>query len=322
MRFSGGAVLFPRQLTESVLWEAKPPWWFKVYFFIVANANFKDHNKINKRGSLYITYERIHRGCYFGNDIKVNSIDNVIRFLKSTGQITTQKTTRGFIITVLNYDQLQSFSTYKNDTENEESNDRQTNEERYDNGTNETKGPNNNYLKKSNTCKETNSGENSQPSTRNQPKSNSQSEVVFRSLLKKTKLSIDSWLDKYPDSELDNGTISRNTDAAIKGILYYIRRYKIFCGIDHPNYKLPQLRDCMEGFLDGIWQIERCGIKIPLEEIVVKVIDRWFNTTSSEPNNLRLSHFVGNISLVFSNSLESVMADYGLCWKEDTDANS
>lgn len=175
----------------------------------------------------------------------------------------------------------------------------------------------NNYLKTSLPSKETTFGEKPQPLPVTQPSTKPQPEVVFRSNLKSIKESLDSWLDRYPDSELDEGTISRNTDAAVKGIVYYIRKYKIYCKVDHPFYKPQQLRDCMEGFLDGIWQVEHCGIPLSLDEIVTKVIDRWFETTAIDSNNMRLSVFVGKYSLVFSRALESVMADYGLEWRRD-----
>ncbi len=174
----------------------------------------------------------------------------------------------------------------------------------------------NNYLATSSSFKETNFGGEPQPLPKPQP------EVIFRRNLKKVKTSLDSWLDKYPDSELDEGAISRNTEAAVKGILYYIRKYKVYCHVDHPLYKLPQLRDCLEGFLDGIWQVERCGIPLPLDEIITKVVDRWFETTSTNSNKLRLSVFVGQVSDVFPRALASVMADYGLEWKEGTDVDS
>lgn len=38
--------------------------------------------------------------------------------MKKEQNVTTHKTTRGFIVTVLNYDKYQSFNNYKNDTEN------------------------------------------------------------------------------------------------------------------------------------------------------------------------------------------------------------
>lgn len=51
--------------------------------------------------------------------------------MKKEQNITTHKTTRGFIITVLNYDKYQSFNNYKNDTKN----DKQTKHKRNTNDT-------------------------------------------------------------------------------------------------------------------------------------------------------------------------------------------
>ncbi len=181
---------------------------------------------------------------------------------------------------------------------------------------------NNNYLTKSKASTETDREVDSQPLSKNQPKKKPQTEVIFRKNLKRVKKSLDSWLDKYSDSQLDEATISRDTDVAIKGILYYIRKYKLYCRIEHPLYKLPQLRDCMEGFLNGMWYAEHCSINLPLEKVIEKTVDRWFETTSTDTNGLRLSVFVGQGSSVFYRALNSVMADYGLEWKEDTDVDS
>jgi hypothetical protein len=146
MKIDGGAIIVPRAVIETELWETKPAWWFKVWFYILANANFKDHNLKNRRGTLFTTYDRLHYGCNLGKEgIKKDSIDNTIRHLKSTGHITTQKTTRGLIITVLNYDLLQSFETYSNNTEYDTENDSDTTEERHDKGTNEINETNVNF---------------------------------------------------------------------------------------------------------------------------------------------------------------------------------
>lgn len=178
-----------------------------------------------------------------------------------------------------------------------------------------------NYLKTSPTFEEENPGGGTkpQPPPNTPPHATPPAEVVFRNLLKKAKVRADSGLDRISNSELF--PFSRNTDAAVKGIIYYILKYKIFCGTDHPFYKLPQLRDCIFGFLYGVGVIERSNLDYPLDDIVAQAINRWFASTPTEPNNLRLSHFVGgkNNSILI-NSLDSVMADYGLVWKEDADA--
>jgi hypothetical protein len=177
-----------------------------------------------------------------------------------------------------------------------------------------------NYLKTSPSTKETTYGENHQPLPITQPKPKTPPDVIFLSHLKKLQVTIDSQLSKFTIYQLDKDyRYSKNTDSCVQGIIYYIRNYKLACGFDHPLYKLPQLRDCMFGFLNGIWEVEKSSIDLPTDEIVKKVIDRWFSSTSPEPNNLHLSHFIGNGSSIFSRSLEAVMADYGLSWREDSD---
>jgi len=180
----------------------------------------------------------------------------------------------------------------------------------------------NNYLPKSQTFKETDFGGETQPLPEPQPKRETHLEVIFRSNLKKVKVAFDPWLDDQSDDELNESNFSRNTDAAVNGILYYIHKYRVYCRVDHPSYKLLQLRDCMVGFLDGIWYAERSNIPLSLDGIVTRVIDRWFETTSRDSNKLRLSVFVGKGSSVFYRALISVMADYGLEWREDSDVDS
>lgn len=177
----------------------------------------------------------------------------------------------------------------------------------------------NNYLPTSSSFKETTYEEIPDLGTVTQPKGKPQPEMVFRNQLKKLRIKLDSLFDKKSDEELENLEVTRNTRDAIEGIIYYINKYKLYCGEDHPFYKTSQLQDCFMGFLDGIWNIERSGLEIPLQVAVQKVIDRWFETTPTEANNLRLSHFAGQGSWIFCNALSSVMRDYGLGWwrKED-----
>lgn len=55
--------------------------------------------------------------CLYNDNAKEASIKNIIDWLKEEEMITTQKTTRGMIITVLNYDTYQSQREYRKDTE-------------------------------------------------------------------------------------------------------------------------------------------------------------------------------------------------------------
>ncbi len=134
MKIERGAILFPREELHTDLWENKPAWWFKVWTYLVAKANFKDHNQKLKRGDLFTTRDTIYRECCLSREgIKPTSVDNLLRYLRNTGRISTQKTTRGIIITICHYNISQDFSTYKYETEN----DLKTIQKRDDKGTNE-----------------------------------------------------------------------------------------------------------------------------------------------------------------------------------------
>lgn len=132
----GGAFLVPRNILNSELWETKPSWWFKVWFYILSHANFKDHNDKLRRGDLLTSYDTIYRECnLIKEQVTADAIDNVLRFFKKTRLITTRRTTRGLIITVLNYSNLQNFKSFSNDTKNDSKNDIETTHERHDKGT-------------------------------------------------------------------------------------------------------------------------------------------------------------------------------------------
>lgn len=114
----GGAFLIARKIFASELWETKPAWWLKVWIHILGKANFKDHNLKLRRGDIFTTYAQIHYDCKLKVEgIQESALENVIRWLKSSGQITTRKTTRGFIITVRNFNKYQNISLFKNYTQ-------------------------------------------------------------------------------------------------------------------------------------------------------------------------------------------------------------
>lgn len=161
----------------------------------------------------------------------------------------------------------------------------------------------NNYLKTSLPYKETTLGGNPQPLSKFQTIGKNP-EVVFISHLNRIKAELDAELSKVSDDSLRQAELSRNTTACVNGILYYIRSYKVSYGKDHPFYKLPQLKDCMKGFLYGIWEIEERFF--PVEDTIEKAIDHWFSTSPDDDNLQKLSVFTGNGSSVFLRSIEAV----------------
>lgn len=130
-----GCILLARKILKSSIWQQKPSWWLKVWIYILMEVNHKD-NALFKRGENFFNYKEIFNDCNLiteGNDTK--SIDNLMRWLKSTGQITTHKTTRGFIISVCNYEYYQNLVNYKNDTQNDIGNEIETKQKRNRNDT-------------------------------------------------------------------------------------------------------------------------------------------------------------------------------------------
>lgn len=168
---------------------------------------------------------------------------------------------------------------------------------------NESNNTFNNYLKTSLPYKETTLGGDSQPSSKSRA-TGKNPEVVFLSHLNRIKAELDAELSKVSDDSLREAEVSRNTTACVDGIIYYLRSYKVSYGKNHPFYKPPQLKDCMKGFLYGIWEIEERFF--PVKETIEKAIDHWFSTSPDDDNLQKLSVFVGNGSSVFFRSIEAV----------------
>lgn len=112
-----GYFLMAKKVMGNEIW-SKPAWWFKVWVYVIGNVAFKDHGRF-KRGQGLFTCKKIHADCHLAQEgVKPETAENWIRTGRRWGQITTQKTTRGIIITVVNYDKYQNAIGYKNGTEN------------------------------------------------------------------------------------------------------------------------------------------------------------------------------------------------------------
>ncbi len=336
----GGKFLVPRTILHSELWETKPAWWFKVWMYVLANANFKHHNNKLRRGDLLTSYDTVWRDCNLKKEgITAEAIDNVLRFMKKTELITTRKTTRGVIISVRNYDQLQRFEEFTNDTENDNSNEFGTTQERHYKGTKETNETTYNYLPKSKTGKEQTLGENPNLGTDTQPVSlpykkkevgvttelgsvsqpkQTDPRVIFLANLKKVQRFFDKYFNSLSPERFQKEGWSSNTTACFKSIEYYLRKYKYVIGKDHVVYKIPQLKGCFANVNAVISELEE--LKLPpskIDEVLARAIDRWFVTTAPEENNLRLSHFAGiskegQASLIIDNSVYEVLDELGI----------
>lgn len=110
----GGAILLARQSIESDIFYWKPAEWFKIWIYILLNVNHKD-TKLFKRGIGYFCWTKEKP---YLKGITKHQWHECIRWLKNETQITTQKTTRGVIITVVNYKRYQTLKNYKTNTKN------------------------------------------------------------------------------------------------------------------------------------------------------------------------------------------------------------
>lgn len=125
----GGGQIIARQILSSEIFTEKPDWWFKVWVYLILAVNFVDKGKM-LRGSAFFTYSQILREAHVHHQTS-KSLSNLIHWLKLKGQIKTQKTTRGFIITVVKYEDFQNTDHYRNDTKKDTEKDTEKTQKRH-----------------------------------------------------------------------------------------------------------------------------------------------------------------------------------------------
>ena len=104
-RIIGGANLWARKTIESEIFTNKPDVWFKIWFYLVSKANYKDCGKF-KRGQCFMKYQWIEEATKATH----NQVKHCVEYLKYATQIATQKSTRGMKITIINYDFYQTLN--------------------------------------------------------------------------------------------------------------------------------------------------------------------------------------------------------------------
>lgn len=97
----------------SEIWKKKPEY-LKVWIYLLIHVNHQT-NRVFPRGSNFFNVPEISKETGVG----VNTVYNSIEWLKKAKQITTQKTTRGIVVNVLQYEQYQDPSNYKGETKGE-----------------------------------------------------------------------------------------------------------------------------------------------------------------------------------------------------------
>lgn len=109
-KIHGGCTLWARQTIESEIF-GKPAKWFKIWFYLVSRANHTENGGL-RRGQCHLTYETIMLKC----GATKGEVDHSIRWFKARRMLATARATRGFIVTILNYELYQSMDTYKSDS--------------------------------------------------------------------------------------------------------------------------------------------------------------------------------------------------------------
>lgn len=128
-KIPGGYILMSRKILESGIM-SKPPLYFKVWTWILMNALYKD-SKTLKRGQLFTSIREIQDSMSYQVGYRKerptkDQIWGVLEWLRNpyeavtkpttnTPMITTAKTTRGIVITVVKYDVYQDSNSYEAD---------------------------------------------------------------------------------------------------------------------------------------------------------------------------------------------------------------
>ena len=105
-----GATQWARATLESDVFFWKPDKWFKIWFFLIQTAFYKDGKQLN-RGQCLLTMKEISDGTKATRD----QVDSFLRWSREQSMLTTRKTTRGMVITLLNYAKYQTLGNYKTD---------------------------------------------------------------------------------------------------------------------------------------------------------------------------------------------------------------
>lgn len=116
---SGGYILQPRCVKDSDIAHA-PPHVREIWFWMLREANHADTN-VCRRGQLVRTYSDIQEDLHWmvgwrKETYKKHHCEIAMKWLRKADMITTRKTTRGVLITIVNYDKYQDPANYESYT--------------------------------------------------------------------------------------------------------------------------------------------------------------------------------------------------------------
>jgi len=123
-RIRGGFYLKARCIQDSEVAHA-PPHVREIWDWLIKEANFEDKkvgNSTISRGQCLTSYEKIRDGLSWHvgwrrHRYSISDCETAMKWLRKHAMLTTQKTTRGMIITIINYSRFQDSSNYENHTE-------------------------------------------------------------------------------------------------------------------------------------------------------------------------------------------------------------
>jgi len=110
----GGYQIWARQTLESDIFLDKPAEWFKLWFYLVMSVHWSDDERL-PRGATHITYRHTADMLHLTR----NQIDSFFRYAKKAKMVSTKKTTRGMIVSLLSYEKYQDPKNYKTDTKSQ-----------------------------------------------------------------------------------------------------------------------------------------------------------------------------------------------------------
>ncbi len=119
-KIPGGYYIKARKIQESAIAHA-PPHVREIWDWLIKEANFKGNKKI-KRGQVLTRYDDIRDGLhwmvgYRKEQYSKSQCEIAMKWLTKHTMIRKTKTTRGLIVTILNYEQYQEPKNYENHIE-------------------------------------------------------------------------------------------------------------------------------------------------------------------------------------------------------------
>ena len=116
-----GATVWARQTVCSDIFANKPDKWFKIWFYIVTRANYKNIGNW-ERGELFIQSSEIEIATGASKD----QVKKCLKWLRDEHSISTDRSTRGMHIKVIKYNVYQSLINYSSTREAPEKHQRST----------------------------------------------------------------------------------------------------------------------------------------------------------------------------------------------------